>query len=417
MSPVNAEPELIVSDIDYKLAPADVVTAKLHDCFTSFHSAGSAREQGFVPELRFKVFGPGEGPEPQPAPDTWKVVDTLRPATYFIPRFGLLDYGVDVRALVYDKMFLTRDDGDFIVQATVPRLPWLEGAARLGTDRTLINGEFHAVTTWEDALAAGLEPEDRWVVQSDGRAYWVHDLVSDLSFLVTRRDLLEGVYIRDMIRGTEYMDGNAKLAALVEPEDQDQEPDALGQREWHLVHLPGGLQAAAWWPRREVNYWANSERPVPWWPVVRKRAKLLVHPQWLAEFARLGDNWASAFVQGRRNARGDFYYPPRPAGADAGTFEALDDEVYRHGVLVRPPYADTLGNSKDIPALATAMVLDRANNSVGFIAVYEDWATGGDCNKATSDGGASSVDSVDSEDSWSLPSGAVSAFEDASDEE
>ncbi|EJD34038.1 hypothetical protein AURDEDRAFT_176903 [Auricularia subglabra TFB-10046 SS5] len=407
MSPVNTEPELIVSDIDYKLAPANVVTAKLHDCFTSFHSAGSAREQGSVPELRFKVFGPGEGPEPQPAQDTWKVVDTLRPATYLIPRFGLLDYGVDVRALVYDKMFLTKNDGDFIVQATIPRLPWLEGAARLCTDRTLINGEFHAVTTWEDALAAGLEPEDRWVVQSDGRAYWVHDLVSDLSFLVTRRDLLEGVYIRDLIRGTEYMDGNAKLAALVEPEDQDQEqePDALGQREWHLVHLSGGRQAAAWWPRREVNYWANSERPVPWWPVVRERAKLLVHPQWLAEFARLGDNWASAFVQGRRNARNDYYYPPRPAGTDAGAFEALDDEVYRHGVLVRPP------------AFATAMVLDRVNNAVEFVTVYEDWATGGDCNSSSEDGGHGREEDTESTDGWSLSSSAVSAFEDVSDDE
>ncbi|EJD33914.1 hypothetical protein AURDEDRAFT_177023 [Auricularia subglabra TFB-10046 SS5] len=416
MSPVNTEPEFVVSDIDYKLASANVVSTKIHDCFTRFHSAGSALAQGQVPEMRFKVYGAGEGPEPQPAPDTWKVVDTLRPATYFIPRFGLLDYGVDVRALVYDKMFLTKNDGNFMVQATVPRVPWLEGAVRLGTDRTLINGEFHAVTTWEDALAAGLEPEDRWVVQSNGRAYWVHDLVSDLSFTVNRRELLEGVYVRDLIRGTEYSDGNAKLAALVEPEEETREPDAFGGREWHLLHVPGHRQAAAWWPVRDSNYWANPERPVPWWPVVREHAKLLVHPQWLAEFARLGTNWASAFVEGRRNAQPDFYYPPRPKGTDSGVYERLDDDVYRHGLLMQPPYADSVGNWKDIPAVALAMVFPRGGVDLEFIGVYEDWASIGDCDSEPEDTGDRTAADAESADGWTLPSCAVSVIEGGAEE-
>lgn len=199
MCPVSATSQLCFFHIDGRLAGSTLFAQ--HLCDGNFEYRGPSSVHIVVYPYNYLVAHSTGG--------DCDAADAPRSLTFAIPRFNLLDWSIAMERVLHKGPSSIPNDETHIIQAVVPRLPWFNNSVRIARARTLIDGAFHSVDNYVDALAAGLPTDARFAIQTDGCQYWVHDLRANRRFVVSRQDLLHGFEIGYLLRCTELTQGES----------------------------------------------------------------------------------------------------------------------------------------------------------------------------------------------------------------
>ncbi|EJD46669.1 hypothetical protein AURDEDRAFT_164126 [Auricularia subglabra TFB-10046 SS5] len=171
-------------------------------------SCAPARGNLNAPEDRFLVAVPNDRGTPPIAPGTVVLYDVLHDVELEFPVSEFRDDDFNFARTFFFHYGIAVDERECELRVDVPELPWpipVRGVL------TLIDGEWAAASSHHALLQLGLERDQRWVLQTDGRSYWARDFAFGLCYEVTREMLSAGTNIERIVREPEYFDRRGEV--------------------------------------------------------------------------------------------------------------------------------------------------------------------------------------------------------------
>ncbi|EJD36190.1 hypothetical protein AURDEDRAFT_174721 [Auricularia subglabra TFB-10046 SS5] len=175
-----------------------------------YHPISCAPSRGnlHAPEDRFLVAVPNDRGTPPIASGTVVLYDVLHDVELEFPVQEFRDDDFNFARTFFYHYGIAVDERECELRIDVPELPWpipVRGVL------TLIEGEWAAASSHHALLQLGLERDQRWVLQTDGRSYWARDFAFGLCYEVTREMLLAGTNIARIVREPEYFDRRGEM--------------------------------------------------------------------------------------------------------------------------------------------------------------------------------------------------------------
>ncbi|EJD32541.1 hypothetical protein AURDEDRAFT_178371 [Auricularia subglabra TFB-10046 SS5] len=251
-------------------------------------SVGPARGNLGSPIERFIVETPSERAYPPVDPGTVAFYDVLHDLELVFQLSEFRDCSFNFARTFFEHFGIGVAERQCELRVDVPDVPWsipVRGAL------TLVHGEWASASTFYGLRVLGLDNDQRWVVQTDGKTYWAHDFAYGLCYEVTAEMLRNGTSLEHIVREPEFFDRRGEMAIPLVKRFTLREGD-----DWQFPYAPGErveLRHAMW---RQVAKIAREHA----------QAKRVVSDRWadyddvpaIRRFHRLGTGEGSGVEDG-----------------------------------------------------------------------------------------------------------------------
>ncbi|EJD38125.1 hypothetical protein AURDEDRAFT_172762 [Auricularia subglabra TFB-10046 SS5] len=162
-----------------------------------------------APADRFLVETPSERTYPPVAAGTVSLYDALHDLELVFQLSEFCDGTFDIGRTFFEHFGIPVDERQCPLRVDVPDLPWVIPVRGV---LTLINGEWASASTFYGLRQLGLEYNQRWVIQTDGKAYWARDFAFGLCYEVTVKMLRGGTTLEHIVHEPEFFDRRGEMA-------------------------------------------------------------------------------------------------------------------------------------------------------------------------------------------------------------
>ncbi|EJD34483.1 hypothetical protein AURDEDRAFT_176481 [Auricularia subglabra TFB-10046 SS5] len=204
-------------------------------------SVGPARGNFGAPIERFLVETPSERAYPPVDPGTVAFYDVLHDLELVFQLSEFYDRSFNFARTFFEHFGIGVAERQCELRVDVPDVPWsipVRGAL------TLVHGEWASASTFYGLRVLGLDNDQRWVVQTDGKTYWVRDFAYGLCYEVTVDMLRNGTTLEHIVREPEFFDRRGEMAIPLVKRFNLHEGD-----DWQFPYAPGErveLRHAMW---------------------------------------------------------------------------------------------------------------------------------------------------------------------------